>query len=55
MERNLLPQNEPTVVVANDPNDRKGVLKNIGGSKSDRWNNLLANQVVQALDAELRC
>jgi hypothetical protein len=50
---------EPTTVVANDPNDLKGILKNIGGSKSDHWNNLLANQAVQALwiknsDAETR-
>ena len=41
--------NEPTTVVANDPDDRKGALKIIGGSKSDHWNNTLANQAVQAL------
>ncbi len=51
--------NEPTTVVANDPEDRKGVLRNIGGSQSDHWNNLLANQAVQALwlkhsDGEIR-
>ena len=51
--------NELTTVVANDPEDRKGVLKNIGGSQSDHWNNLLANQAVQALwlkhsDGEIR-
>ena len=51
--------NEPTTVVADDPEDRKGVLKTIGGSQSDHWNNLLANQAVQALwikhsDAESR-
>lgn len=51
--------NEPTTVVADDPEDRKGVLKTIGGSQSDHWNNLLANQAVQALwiknsDAENR-
>jgi hypothetical protein len=40
---------KPTTVVANDPDDRKGELKTIGGSQSDHWNNLLANQVVQAL------
>ena len=27
----------------------KGALKNIGGSQSDHWNNILANQAVQAL------
>ena len=41
--------NEPTTVIANDPNDRKGALKTIGGSLSDHWNNTLANQAVQAL------
>lgn len=40
---------EPTTVVANDPTDRKGALKTIGGSQSDDWNNTLANQAVQAL------
>ena len=47
------------IVVANDPEDQKGALKSIGGSQFDRWNNMLANQVVQALwlkgyDAEER-
>src|SRR5687767_7662922 len=46
-------------VVADDPEDRKGRLKCIGGSQSDRWNNTLANQAMQALwmknsDAETR-
>ena len=41
--------NTPTTVVANDPDDLKGRLKNIGGSKSDHWNNTLANQAIQAL------
>ncbi len=36
-------------MVANDPEDRKGRLKNIGGSQSDHWNNTLANQAVQSL------
>ncbi len=48
-----------TTIIANDPDDLKGTLKRIGGSKSDHWNNLLANQAVQALwiknsDAETR-
>jgi hypothetical protein len=38
-----------TTVVADDPENRKGNLKNIGGSQSDHWNNMLANQAVQAL------
>jgi len=36
-------------IVADDPDDLKGRLKNIGGSKSDRWNNMLGNQAMQAL------
>ena len=49
----------PKTMVTDDPDDRKGRLKSIGGSKSDHWNNLLANQAVQALwvkksDAETR-
>ena len=36
-------------VVADDPDDRKGRLKQVGGSQSDQWNNLLANQAVQSL------
>ena len=41
--------NTPTTVVANDPADSKGALKSIGGSQSDRWNNTLANQTINAL------
>jgi hypothetical protein len=40
---------EPSVVIANDPNDFKRTLRSIGGSRSDHWNNILANQTVQAL------
>jgi hypothetical protein len=36
----------PSTVVANDPDDLKGTLKNIGGSRSDHWNNILANQTI---------
>jgi hypothetical protein len=36
-------------VVADDPDDRGGRLKDLGGSQSDRWNNVLANQAMQAL------
>lgn len=43
------PGNTPTTIVADDPEDRKGRLKTIGGSQSDHWNNTLANQTVQAL------
>jgi hypothetical protein len=40
---------KPSTVVANDPDDRKGRLKSIGGSQSDHWNNIVANQAAQAL------
>jgi hypothetical protein len=36
-------------IVADDPEDRKGRLKDIGGSQSDQWNNLLANQAMATL------
>jgi hypothetical protein len=39
----------PCRVAANDPGDPNGRLKNVGGSRSDDWNNILAEQVVQAL------
>lgn len=42
-------ETEAKTAVANDPDDRKGSLKSIGGSQSDHWNNTLANQAVQAL------
>ena len=38
-----------TTVVADDPKVQKGRLKSIGGSQSDDWNNILANQAMQAL------
>ncbi len=38
-----------TIVIADDPEDRKGRLKTLGGSQSDHLNNILANQTVQAL------
>src|SRR5512132_1754485 len=38
-----------TTVAAYDPDERKATLKDIGGSQSDHWNNLLANQAVHAL------
>jgi hypothetical protein len=46
---------KPSTVVVADSADMKGALKTIGGSRSDHWNNLLANQAVQPLlDKELR-
>jgi hypothetical protein len=43
-------ETKPATVVANDhPTARTGRLKALGGSPSDDWNNVLANQTVQAL------
>jgi hypothetical protein len=36
-------------VTAKDPSLHKGRLKVIGGSQSDDWNNVLANETVNAL------
>ncbi|QOG17595.1 hypothetical protein [Bradyrhizobium sp. SEMIA] len=41
--------NAPKTRVANDPEDRKGRLKDLGGSQSDHWNKILANQALQSL------
>jgi len=38
-----------TTVVANDPDTLKGVLKQIGGSRSPDWNNILAHQAMQTI------
>jgi hypothetical protein len=43
---------KPLTIVANDPDDLKGRLKNIGGSRSDHFNNILANQTIQSLWVE---
>jgi len=40
---------QPHTVVLGDSEDKKGRLKSIGGSRSDRWNNLLVTQLAQAL------
>jgi hypothetical protein len=40
---------QATTVVVNDPDDLRGVLKQIGGSKSDHWNNVLATQAIQTI------
>ncbi|MBN8957380.1 MAG: hypothetical protein J0H17_12555 [Rhizobiales bacterium] len=42
-------ETKPSTVIANDPEAWKGRLKHIGGSQSDHWNNILANQAVQTL------
>jgi hypothetical protein len=40
---------EPTVVEARDPSSLPGTFKAIGGSKSDTWNNVIANQTIQTV------
>jgi hypothetical protein len=51
------PEENPITVVANNP-ELQGRLQRIGGSRSDAWNNMLANQAVSALwtseDADAR-
>lgn len=42
-------KSQPRTVNPDDPEDQKGELKAIGGSRSDHWNNVLANQAVNAL------
>jgi hypothetical protein len=42
-------EKKPTTVVANNPDDLKGVLKQIGGSRSDHWNNILGDQALRTL------
>ncbi|RYH06102.1 hypothetical protein EU800_25000 [Tropicimonas sp. IMCC6043] len=41
--------NESITVDPNDPEDRKGKLKEFGGSLSDNWNSMLTNQVAGSL------
>jgi hypothetical protein len=43
------PKPSPTMVEAHDPASLPGRLKRIGGSMSDDWNNILANQTVSSL------
>lgn len=40
---------EPEAIEVHDPSKLPGTLKLIGGSMSDRWNNIVANQTVSAL------
>jgi hypothetical protein len=47
--KKLAADKKPATIVANDPDRLKGKLKHVGGSQSDDWNNVLANQSVQTL------
>ena len=42
-------QKEQMTIVVNDKEDRKGKLKGIGGSQSDKWNHTLVEQVLETL------
>ncbi len=36
-------------VVSDEPDDLAGTMKRIGGSQSDHWNDILANQAIKTL------
>jgi hypothetical protein len=40
---------KPASVSVDHPDNLKGALKSIGGSQSDNWNSILANQALQSL------
>src|SRR5258708_14818748 len=42
-------ESKVSTVVAHNPDNLKGTLKEIGGSRSDHWNNILTNQAISAL------
>ena len=48
-KRNALRHDRKTSIVANDPKRMTGALKPVGGSQSDDFNNVLVNQVADAL------
>jgi len=39
----------PRQIALDNPDDLRGALKQVGGSQSDDWNSILANQTVQTL------
>jgi hypothetical protein len=47
--RKDLRASQGTTVVVDDDENTKGRLKSIGGSRSDHWNNTVANQAAQSL------
>ena len=48
-EKKTAKKSTPLTLVANDPDELREMLKKIGGSRSDDWNNILVNQTVGAL------
>ena len=49
MSNNTIPPAKPKTLVVGEQSTLKGELKKIGGSRSDDWNQTLANQAVDAL------
>jgi hypothetical protein len=41
-----------TIAITNDPKDWRGILRCVGGSRSDHWNNTIINQTVQTLSTK---
>jgi hypothetical protein len=48
-KKHVTNKKKPAVINMNDPDDSKGTLKSMGGSKSDNWNNIIANQAINTL------
>ena len=49
MSRNTNPKAKPKVTNVTHPSQERPQLKALGGSQSDAWNNILANQTMQSL------
>jgi hypothetical protein len=41
--------NKPTTAIVHRSDDLQGTLKQLGGSQSDHWNKILANQALNSL------
>jgi hypothetical protein len=49
IRKRLAAKQKGITVVVNDPDFLTGKLRSIGGSQSDHWNNILANQALQSV------
>ena len=47
--KEIAKETKSSALVANDHDEFKGKLKHIGGSRSDVWNTIIADQTAQAL------
>ena len=56
--KEIVKEAKPSALVANDPDVCKGKLRDTGGSRSDVWNTIVADQTIEALwkhsDPEMR-